>query len=392
MASFFLSVGEPSGDVLGAELVAALNDIMPHAHGFGIAGPKLRNLEYEEIAGIEELSVMGFVEVIKHITYLKRLEDRLLMEIDRRQPDFAVLVDYPGFNMRFAEFLKVRKIPVIQFVAPQLWAWKEGRTKKLRDVTDLVMGIMPFEETFFNDRDVNFKYVGTPQVDRAAAAKHRPADFKLSKPTIGFFPGSRRSELSKMLPMALAIRDEVRSQWPDKFQFAISMAPSLDVSLFNQALSADESSDLLSELSLGQSALLGDTSFVRGESLDLMASVNSALVTSGTATLECALTNCPLCVVYRMSPLSYQLAKRLVKLPHISLVNLVAGREIIREFVQEFTYEEVAQELAALASDGDRRETVLGDLTHLHTLVQGDLSRCAALAVQSFMNSRQSNI
>ena len=273
MTSFFISVGEPSGDLLGAELLGALREQRPDWECFGIAGPRLRELSITELAGIEDLSVMGFVEVIKHITYLKKLEDRLLMEIDRRKPDFAVLVDYPGFNLRLAEFLKVRRIPVIQFVAPQLWAWGENRTKKLRDVTDLVMGIMPFEKEFFLERDVNFKYVGTPQVDRAAKARKRPADFDLvpELPCVGFFPGSRNGEVSKMLPLGLEIRDYLRRSHPEKAQFAFSIAPSIEIERFASMLGEKESQKLLASKD-EKVVRIGDSSFVRGESIDLMAS------------------------------------------------------------------------------------------------------------------------
>ena len=390
MSSYFISVGEPSGDLLGAELVAAPQEQRPNLHCFGIAGPQLRKQEVEELAGIEELSVMGFVEVIKHITYLKKLEDRLLMEIDRRRPDFAILVDYPGFNMRLAEFLKVRNIPVIQFVAPQLWAWGEGRTKRLREVTDLVMGIMPFEREFFKERDVNFTYVGTPQVDRAKKAQSRPSSFLFEdgKPCVGFFPGSRNSELAKMLPLALKVREQLRQDYGDKVQFAISVAPSITLEKVLAIVSEDEGAQL-SPLDSDLVVRVGDTSFVRGESLDLMASVSSALVTSGTATLECALTACPLCVTYKMNPLSFQIAKRVIRLPYVSLVNLVADRELIKEFIQEFTLAEVAKELAELALPGEKRSHSLKGLSELHDLVQGDLANRAAQTVLNFIDERR---
>ena len=385
MRSFFVSVGEPSGDLLGAELVSALKNHMPDFGGFGIAGPRLRSENYHEIAGIEELSVMGFVEVIKHITYLKKLEDRLILEIDRRKPEFAILVDYPGFNMRLAEFLKVRDIPVIQYVAPQLWAWGEGRTSKLKAVTDLVLGIMPFEKDFFIDRGVTYQYVGTPQVDRASGAIKDHQAFKLDPqtPSVGFFPGSRNGEVSKMVPMAREIRECIRNS-KKEIQFAVSIAPSVSYDAFLQLVSESQK-DRLIGLKEGESVRIEDTTYVKGRSLDLMASVSSALVTSGTATLECALVKTPLSVTYRMNKLSFALAKRLVKLDHVSLVNLVAGKAAIKEFIQEFTFEEVGEHLISLASAGETRNQAVAELNSLDRLVVGDLANGAARAIKKFL-------
>ncbi|RZA14035.1 MAG: lipid-A-disaccharide synthase, partial [Proteobacteria bacterium] len=150
----FVSAGEPSGDLLAGELLEQLRKEMPDAEFFGICGPRMRQAGCEELFGIEELSVMGFVEVLKHLSYIKRLEFSLLEEIERRKPDFAILVDYPGFHLRLGDALKLREIFVFQYVAPQLWAWGEKRTKTLKASTDEVLGIMPFEADFFRQRDV----------------------------------------------------------------------------------------------------------------------------------------------------------------------------------------------------------------------------------------------
>ena len=186
--------------------------------------------------------------------------------------------------------------------------------------------------------------------------------------------------------MVKEIRESIRQDTGDEFQFAISIAPSVSAEKFAEILSLkDEDLNALNALAAGSYHRIGDTVFVKGESLDLMASVSSAFVTSGTATLECALSKCPLCVAYRMSPISFQLAKRLVKLDHISLVNLVAGRALIKEFIQEFTFAEVGAELASLARDGGYRSSVLEGLHSLDDLVQGDLARRAALTVKAFL-------
>lgn len=381
---YFISAGEPSGDLLGAELVNALREQWPEAQPFGIAGPAMREAGVQPFAGIEDLSVMGFVEVLRHFYSLKMLENDLLARIDRLKPRFAVLIDYPGFHLRLAEQLKMRGIPVVQYVAPQLWAWGAKRTERLRRVTDHVLGIMPFETEFFHKRNVAFTYIGTPQVDRAEGARRRPAELGL--PTtgrvIGFFPGSRRSEVSRTLPVMRDIMGALR-QRQDGVHCAVSLAAHMDVGYFLAQwpeLTEEHKRDIQKRLdSHGYAELAGQSlTIVRGQSLDLMASVDVALVTSGTATLECALTGTPLSVFYRMNQLSYLLAKNLVKLPHISLVNLVAGRGIVNEFIQDFNAEAVAKELLSLLLPGARREEAMADLRNLRANLQGQPGRHGA--------------
>ena len=389
MENFFLSVGEPSGDLLGAELLAALQSKLPQFRAFGIAGPRLKaNPQFEAVADIADLSVMGFVEVIKHLSYIKRIEDRLLAIIDEKQPAFAILVDYPGFHMRLAEFLQARGIYVIQYVAPQLWAWGERRTKRLRAVTDLVVGIMPFEEQFFVERAVHYRYAGTPQVERAAGAVASLQQFGLdpSAPVLGFFPGSRRGEVSRLLPVLRRTADYILSQDP-QLTIAISVAPSLDLELFEASF--PELQDVVDRNS--SEVHLHRIVFVKGRSLDLMASVSAAVVTSGTATLECALVRTPLCVAYRMSPVSYQLAKRLINLDSVSLVNLVAGERVIREFIQDFDEVSLGDELLRLAKPGSYREATLGEIVKLDSKLHGGLAeRSAAIIIDCTLRGKSS--
>ena len=372
----FISAGEPSGDLLAGELLVALKRQLPDLEAFGICGPRMRAAGAEPLFGIEELSVMGFVEVLKHLPYIKRLEFSLLTSIERRQPQIAILVDYPGFHLRLAESLKMRGIYVCQYVAPQLWAWGEKRTAKLKACTDEVLGIMPFEAEFFRERAVNFRYVGTPQVDRAKGARRDRERFALgSGRVIGFFPGSRPGEVSRLLPRMLAIRTQLRRLDPT-VRFAVSAAPHLPLSLFEKLLET--------RIEAGAEAyvhVLDDTVLVQGHSIDLMKSCDAALVTSGTATLECALVMTPMAVIYVMQNLSYQLAKRFVKLPHISLVNLVAGKGLVREFIQDFDVAEAAQELLQLARPGTYRDAQSLGLKALDAKLQGDLAENAAAAV-----------
>lgn len=385
----FISAGEPSGDLLAAELLMALKLRLPESEVFGICGPLMRATGAEALAGIEELSVMGFVEVLKHLPYIKRLEFSLLEAIDRRQPQIAILVDYPGFHLRLAESLRSRGIYVFQYVAPQLWAWGEKRTKRLKAVTDEVLGIMPFEAEFFRERGVNYRYVGTPQVDRARRAQRDRLWLGLDEgPTLGFFPGSRPGEVSRLLPRMLSIRSALRELDP-ALRFAISAAPHLNPELFARLLGTTLPAPSREEPDL-RVWKLGDSSLVQGQSIHLMKSCDAALVTSGTATLECALVETPMAVVYVMQALSYQMAKRFVKLPHISLVNLVAGYGLVPEFIQDFDLPTAAAHLLDLLRESPRRMAQLKALAELGQKLHGDLAATAAAAVAEVWSKRSS--
>ncbi len=389
----FISAGEPSGDLLGGELLEALKRQLPDFQAFGICGPKMRQAGAEALFGIEDLSVMGFVEVLKHLPDLKRLEFSLLNAIEARDVRCAILIDYPGFHLRLAESLKQRGIYVFQYVAPQLWAWGEKRTKTLRAVTDQVLGIMPFEEEFFRQRQVAYTYVGTPQVDRARGAQRDRLRYGLGEAaTLGFFPGSRPGEIARLLPRMLEARQVLRTMRKD-LQFSISMAPHLPVELFEKFLGESLGTPEIQDE--GRSVYrLGDTVFVRGESIHLMKSVDAALVTSGTATLECALVETPMAVAYVMASLSWQLAKRFVKLPHISLANLVAGKGVVPEFIQDFAAEALAAKLLELLPGGSLHDLQRAELKALHACLQGDLAEHAASAVRAYISegvSRQTS-
>ncbi len=377
----FISAGEPSGDLLAGELLEKLKVKFPGAEFFGICGPRMRAAGCEELFGIEELSVMGFVEVLKHLSYIKRLEANLLDEIEARRPDMAILVDYPGFHMRLGDQLKLKDIFVFQYVAPQLWAWGEKRTKRLKAATDEVLGIMPFEQDFFRQREVNYTYIGTPQVDRAMNASGDRSRFGLQseEKVIGFFPGSRRGEIFKLLPRMLAAREHLRGL-KQNIRFVISAAPNLSLDIFASVLG-----QALPEPKITGDGLqvfdLGDTLLVHGQSIHLMKCSDAAVVTSGTATLECALVHTPMAVAYVMNNLSYALAKRFVKLKHISLVNLVADQEVVREFIQNFSGQDLGDELLKLVKDESYRGQRVSELMTLNAKLTGSLAETAASTI-----------
>ena len=375
---FFISAGEPSGDVLGGELVKSLRQRSKGLKGFGIIGPNLKEQGIHGIADIADLSVMGFIEVFKQIGSIKSLEIKIVEHVRRYKPKVAILIDYPGFHMRLAPTLRSMGVFVFQFVAPQLWAWGQWRIKKLRKAYDEILGIMPFEKEFFESRGVNYSYVGTPQVDRARKAKNRKEDFLITSDhrSIGFFPGSRNTEVTKLLVHYKKIIALLKNE----FQISVSIAPSVKLEKFSCLVSEKGFQELCNQLEDKDVVQIEGLTFIRGSSLDHMNSVDAALVASGTATLECALCNTPLGVMYEMNPTTYKLAKVLVKVDWISLVNLVSYKEIVKEFIQVINENEVADYLRDICV-GNSRDQVLENIHELKSKLKSSPAENAAIRV-----------
>lgn len=330
--------GETSGDLHAANLVAALHRRHPEVTAFGVAGERMRAAGVEALAGVEELSVMGLAEVVRELPRLVSLARRVRREALARRPDAAVLVDAPDFNLPLARHLHRAGVPVVVYISPQLWAWRAGRVRRLQRDVDQVLSILPFEEEFFARHRVAVEYVGHPLVDELhqLAAAPPPRQDR----TVALLPGSRWQEVGALLPEMLAAADALRQE-DRSLRVALLVAPGLEVERVR--------------------GLLGDAE----EWVDLvvhdrhahLAAASAALVASGTATLECALLDVPMVVAYRLHPLTYALARRLVRLPHVSLVNLVAGRSVVPELLQRAcTWQALAAAAGRLLSDDGERQ------------------------------------
>ena len=311
--TIFVSAGEPSGDQHAGALVAALRRVVPDLAVEGVGGPHLAAAGARLVARIEDLTVLGFVEVARklpaHWRLLKRIERRLA-EGDVR---LVVLVDYPGFHLRVAAEAHRAGVPVLYYIAPQLWAWGERRVKAMaRDVARLAV-ILPFEESFVTERGVAATFVGHPLMDRPPLAP--PAELKRrlgldpARPVLGLFPGSRRQEVVRLWPPFRAAAELVRRQRPD-VQVVVAAT---EGSVYPEA---------------------GDIRIARGLPRECFAAADAALCKSGTSTLEAAVAETPLVVAYRLNALSYALARRLVHVPWIGMVNLVADRQVAPELIQ----------------------------------------------------------
>ncbi|MBZ5588912.1 MAG: lipid-A-disaccharide synthase [Acidobacteriia bacterium] len=341
----FLVAGEASGDLHAANLVRALRAAAPEVEAFGVGGERLREAGLDCIARSEELSVMGLAEVVRDLPRLMRLSRRVREDALARRPDVAVLVDSPDFNLPLARHLRRAGIPVVVYVSPQLWAWRSGRVRRIRRDVRRVLCILPFEVGFYAAHGVTAEYVGHPLVDELAPVMSAPPPREPA--TLALLPGSRWHEVEALLPTMLRAAADLSGEVPD-LAVRLVAAPGLE----RERLSA-----MIAGAALPVEVVTED----RHRAL---AACAVAMVASGTATLECALLDVPMVVGYRLHPLSYALAKWLVRVPHVALVNLVAQARIAPEAVQhEFRAGRLLSEARRLLGpDGEGQRAELAEV------------------------------
>ena len=327
--------GDPSGDLHGAGVVDELRRRMPWIDLYGIGGDRMKNAGMELIYNLNELSFMGFVEVVRHLPLIRRVEKRLGEFLGSRRPDMVLLIDYPGFNLRFARKAKEAKIPVFYYISPQVWAWGKHRLKKMRQLIDTMLVIFPFEKELYEREQIRVEFVGHPLLDVMGVRSTRSDFFSehrldMKKKLLGLFPGSRPQEIDRMLPVMIGAARVVQQNFD--IQIAVSKAPNLPVESYKRFLNYD---------------LDRDIRLVENETYELMKYSDAAIVTSGTATLETACFETPMVVVYKASPISYLIGRMLVSVKNIGLVNIVAGKKIVPELIQ---HEADADAIAAAVS------------------------------------------
>ncbi len=365
---YYIIAGEASGDLHASNLVRELSLLDGQASFRGWGGDLMKKEGVELVRHIRDLAFMGFLEVVSHLPRilgnLKFCENDIL----QFNPDVLILVDYPGFNLRIARFAASRRIRVFYYISPQLWAWKSSRVKTIRDTVDHMFVILPFEQEFYRKYGVNADFPGHPLLDvihEGMKLKDRSEFLRMNgledKPLIALLPGSRKMEVRSMLSVML----EVIPSFPDH-RFVIAAAPSLPEAFYT---------------SITGNAKVG---VVSGQTYDLLSNSVAALVTSGTATLETALMNVPQIVCYRGNAVSYEIARRIVKVDYISLVNLIARRSVVKELIQnDFTRESLDRELKQLLQPGNR-EPVLKGYRQVKDMLGGSgaSGRAAAKMVQ----------
>lgn len=366
---YYIIAGEASGDLHGSNLIREIRKNDPAAVIRCWGGDKMQAQGAELVKHYRELAFMGFVEVLMNLRTIFRNLALCRKDITAFQPDVLILVDYPGFNLRISKWAKEQGLKVVYYIAPQVWAWKENRVKSMKQCIDLMLVILPFEKDYFKNRwNWEVTYVGHPLVEETDAAIARPAAEKLStKPIVALLPGSRKQEISKKLPVML----EMSKLFPG-YQFIVAKAPGTDEGFYKELLAG-----------------YPGVSYVQHRTYELLLQSRAALVTSGTATLETALLGIPEVVCYKGSSISYQIAKRIIKVKFISLVNLIMDREIVKELIQDaFNTTNLERELKSILEDQDRIGKMKAEYAALRTLLQqgGDASATAAAHIHRFLN------
>jgi lipid-A-disaccharide synthase len=385
--SIFISAGEASGEHYGALVIAALKQQLAangqSASFFGMGGERMAASGLECIVRSEDMAVMGLTEVVRHLPRIYGEFRKLKNAIRARRPSVAILIDFPEIHFRLAKELHRLGVPVLYFVSPQLWAWKKHRIKLVRKYIDRMLVIFPFEEPFYRNQGVQAEFVGhplaelpLPAVSRAQFAAKNSLD--PAKTWIGLLPGSRPREIRDHLPTILQAAQKLHGS----FEFIIPLAPTLN------AQQRDEVRWLVDVHGLGLTLRLVH------DARAALHHARASIVASGTATVEAALAGNPFVVVYRVSALTYAIAKRVVKVPHVAMANLIAGKRVVPELIQsECTPEHIVREIEPLLPDGPPRQSMMKDLAQIRGLLTshpagnsseaaGAIDRVAAVALE----------
>lgn len=347
----FIISGEASGDLHGANLVKELVVQSPQIELQGWGGELMEAQGVEIKKHYKELAFMGFAEVIANIRTISKNFKLCKQQIKDFQPDAVIFIDYPGFNLRMAAFCKELSIPTLYYISPQIWAWKQNRIKKIKKFVDRMFVILPFEEPFYKQLGYEADFVGHPLIDAITSFKEEAISQEAfiekhqliaDKKIIALLPGSRKQEIKTKLPIMLSVVEKYKD-----YQFVIAGAPSQDVSFYNTFITNER------------------VKFISGDTYNLLNNSHAALVTSGTATLETALFKVPQVVCYKSSAISYHIAKRIIKIKYISLVNLIEDKKVVTELIQgDLTQEKIVDELSPLLA-GEKRNKMLAEYDSL---------------------------
>jgi lipid-A-disaccharide synthase len=357
MPRIFVSTGEASGEHYGMALIPAIRRLIPDAEFFGLGGPRMEALGFNRVVRAEDVAVMGITEVILHMPRIYREYQKLKGSIRRQRPDLAILIDFPDVNLSLARHLKRAGVPVLYFVSPQLWAWKKYRIRDVQRYVNRMLVIFPFEEPFYLERNVQASFVGhpladlpLPQISREAFARENGLD--PSKQWIGLLPGSRAKEVRLNLPEMVKAAKVLQNA--TQYEFLVPLAPTLTSSQQTEI-----------QATLHTEPKIALTHDARAT----LHHARASIVASGTATVEAALIGNPFLVVYRVSPVSYAVAQRVVNVPHVAMVNLIANRRVVPELIQsDFTAENIVSHLQPLLNDNAARaemQTSLGQVSDM---------------------------
>lgn len=366
----FISVGEESADLHASRLCEELKSQCPSLELFGFGGKRMRDAGVEILYPLPELAIIGFVEVIKHIPSIWKIESLAKKSWDERKPDVIIFVDYPGLHFRLAKEAKARGIPILYYIAPQVWAWKERRIDTMRKWLQHLYVIFPFEEPYFNKHGIPVSFVGHPLIERIPPAyvSTRNTIDTLKSPLIGLMPGSRLNEIQKLLPVMIKASQILKNRIPEA-RFALLAADAL-------------TDDLLQRF-----ALPAWIEIIRDTNYQFRRNFSYAWCASGTATVENALLAIPMTVVYKINPINMFLGRRLVRIPYIGMVNLIAQKGICPELIQEQCQPEMlARSAEEILTSPTRYEEMIHDLKKVREKIgEASASKTTASKILEFL-------
>jgi lipid-A-disaccharide synthase len=344
---FLIIAGEASGDLHGSKLVSALKVNFPHARFTGMGGARMRDAGVETLFGIERMGAVGIIEVLGEFDHYYKVYRTLMKEVASRRYDAVILIDYPTLNLRLAKQARRFDCPVYFFISPQIWAWRKGRIKDIRESVRKMFVILPFEEKLYLDAGVDAEFLGHPFIDLVYPSRPREESrekygLKQEVKTIGLLPGSRMNEINSLLDVMVEAAKKIKSEL-GACQFLLPIADSVDPDLILQRLGANP---------------LG-IQLIQGETYDVMNSCDTLIIASGSATLEAGILGCPMVIIYKLNALTYWMVRGLIKVPFIGLVNLVAGEGVVPELIQnKVTAENISAEVLAILRDPKKEQAI----------------------------------
>ncbi|MDI1230798.1 MAG: lipid-A-disaccharide synthase [Methylobacter sp.] len=375
--TILFSAGESSGDQHAANMFLELQKQRPDIKGLGMGGAKMAQAGIDIRYDSANISVIGVVEVIKHYAEIRRALTLMQELVATERPDLLVCVDYKEFNFKLARYAKQQGIKVLFYVSPQVWAWRPGRVKAYGKVIDMMAVIFPFETAYYDAEKVPVRYVGHPSVDKVHARYSKDEDLSRfgldkNKPIVGLLPGSRANEIKRLLPVMLAAAEKVQANLPE-CQFILPQADSI--------------SDALLDDYLRQSPL--SVSVIKNQPYDVIQCCDAVMTTSGTATLEIALLTVPMVIAYKLSSITYWLGKWLINTPFIGLPNIVLGKSIVKELIQqEATAENLSEEITRILTDQAYADNMHQNLSQVkQQLGQGGGSKNMALLALEMLST-----
>ncbi len=364
---YYLIAGERSGDLHGGNLVKALKKNDPQAIFKGFGGNKMGDEGVELTLHYKNLAFMGFFEVLKNLFKISQYLKLCKKDIIDFKPDVVILIDYGGFNLKIASFLKKHKLKAYYYISPKVWAWNQNRAWKIKRLIDRMFVILPFEREFYKKFDWSVDYVGNPVLD--AIRSHRTEKIEVrngKKEIVAILPGSRKQEVENVI----TLMPEIIQAYP-QIHFVIAAVDNLDNDIYKIAENYE------------------NVELIYGKTYDLLAQSKAPIVTSGTATLETALLKIPQVVIYKTSSISYHIGKRLIRVGYISLVNLIANKPVVKELIQnDLNIDNLKMELSLLISDEDYRSRIIEDYDNIYsTLDVGSASENTAHLITKYLSA-----